>query len=193
MLLFPERNLGLFVSFNASEGAQVLRTERFMHEFMAAFFPQIHDTQAPPTDFAVRANEYSGIYFFNNLHDEGTVGSFLNLADAVTIRPTEDGRLRLAFKGAGHVFTEITPNLFERSDGEDMLAFHRDAAGEITGASLNSRPVFTLIRRAWFEPPWFAALGVSGVGIVMIAGTITGLVYRFRRNRRDRCSTVDDE
>jgi len=150
MLLIPERNLGLFVSFNAAEGAHVLRSERFMRDLADAFFPQVQQAKTPPADFSARADEYSGTYVFNNLHGEGIIDRLLGIADAVTIRPTEDGRLRLAAHGSSYVFTEIAPDLFERSDGADILVFHRDQMGGITGATLNSRPVFTLIRRDWF-------------------------------------------
>lgn len=167
MLLIPEHRLGVFVSFNAAEGSQVLRTERFIDDFVDRFFPVETHSLAPPADFATHAQEYAGRYFFNTMHADTLIGDLLNLTEMVSIQPTQDDRLRLAHKGIGRTFTEVEPDLFLRSDGEDLLAFHRDANRVIQSVSLNSRPVFTLERGSWWSRP--LRTGVVTVAVVLAA------------------------
>lgn len=186
LLLFPDHQLGIFVSFNAAEGAQVLRTPRFMDDLMNHFFPQSFTAVTPPADFSQRAGDYAGTYFWNNLHGQTTLERLMFLADAVTIRPTTDDRLRLSSGGTGHIFTEIAPNTFVRSDGLDMLVFKRDETNRVVSASLNSRAVFTLERRPWVDTPsiTFAALIASGG--LMILGLVLNTVSAWRNRGRDR-------
>jgi len=137
------------------------------------------------TDFAQRAGDYTGTYFLNNRHGQSTVEKFLFLTDAVAISPTDDGRLSVATGGTGRSFTETAPDLFVRADGQDSLVFHRGEIGQVTGASLNSRAVFTLERRSWYESPSIAFPVLSGKGIVLLAGlVINGLLLWRGRNSR---------
>lgn len=177
MLLFPDRQLGVFVSFNSAEGAQVLRTGRFMDDFMDRFFPQTTAAAVPPADFAARAGEYAGTYFWNNRFGRTTIEKLLFLTDAVAIQPTADGRLRLAAGGAGRTYTETAPDRFVRSDGQDVLVFHRDVSRGVTGASLGSRAVFTLERRPWYESPPLTIGALIATGIVFLLGLAINGAY----------------
>ena len=170
LLMFPEQQLGIFVSFNSAEGAQVLRTGRFLDDLMDHFFPQTTIGVMPSADFEVRASDYEGTYFWNNLHGQSTLEKVAFLIDAVTIQTTTDNRLRVSSVGNGHTFTEIEPDAFIRSDGQDILVFHRNANGEVIGASLNSRAVFMLERRPWYEAPLITYVGLLAVGVIFILG-----------------------
>lgn len=183
MLLFPEHDLGVFVSFNSAEGGQVLRSGRFLDDLLNQFFPDTVTAIVPPADFAQHAGDYSGTYFWNNRFGQTTMEKLLLLPEAVTIRPTEDNRLRVESGGIGHTFTETEPDTFVRSDGHDVLVFHRDEAGRVTSASLNSRAVFTLERRAWYESPLFTLVGLGIAGILLLAGLVmAGLHLRQTNN-----------
>jgi CubicO group peptidase (beta-lactamase class C family) len=184
LLLFPEQQLGIFVAFNAAEGARVLRTPRFMDDLTGTFFPQTSTAVAPPADFPARAPEYAGTYFWNNLHGQTSLEKLLFLTDAVSIHPTEDNRLRLASGATGQVFTEIEPDTFVRSDGLDRLVFHRDEANRVTSASLNSRAVFTLERRPWIETPSVTFIAWLATGLVMLLGIVINGVALWRSRGR---------
>lgn len=173
LLLFPERQLGIFVSFNSAEGAQILRSGgRFLDDLLNHFFPQTFAAVMPPADFAQRADDYTGVYFWNNRFGQTTIEKLLSLPEAVTISITDDNRLRLESGGSGHTFTAIEPDRFTRSDGHDVLVFHRNATGQVTGASLNSRAVFTLERRSWYETPSLTIAALIGTNIVFLLGII---------------------
>jgi CubicO group peptidase (beta-lactamase class C family) len=176
-LLFPEHNLGIFISFNSAEGAQVLRSPRFMDDLLNTFFPIAPVEPVPPADFAQHAADYRGTYFWNNLHGQSTIEKVSFLLDAVTIEPTEDNRLRMRSGGVSRTFVETAPDSFTRSDGRDRLVFHRDASGAVHAASLNSRAVFTLERQAWYEAPALSLSILIGSSLVFVIGLVANLVW----------------
>jgi hypothetical protein len=90
----------------------------------------------------------------------------------VTISTTADNRLHVESGGSGRTFTETEPDRFVRSDGRDVLVFHRDVDGQVTSASLNSRAVFTLERRAWYETPALTITVLVGTELIFIAGLV---------------------
>lgn len=163
LLLFPEHKLGIFVSFNSAEGAQVLRSPQFMNDFMNHFFLETVTAINPPDDVAQRADDYAGTYFLNNRFGHTTLEKVAFLMDAVTIRPTQDNRLHMAMAGRGTTFTEVESDIFVQSDGHDVLVFHRDETGRVASASLKSRAVFTLERQSWYDEPLltFTILGIT--------------------------------
>ncbi len=175
LLLFPEHDLGVFVSFNSAEGGQVLRSGRFQDDLLNRFFPDSVTALQPPADFAPRADDYTGVYFWNNRFGQTTIEKLLSLPEAVTISTTDDNRLRVESSGIGRTFTEIEPDKFVRSDGHDVLVFRRDEAGRVMSASLNSRAVFTLERRAWYESPLFTLTALGIAGILLLAGLVLHL------------------
>lgn len=97
------------------------------------------------------------------------------LLDAVTVEATEDYRLRMRSVGGNQTFVETAPDSFTRSDGGDRLVFHRDASSEVHAASLNSRAVFTLERRPWYEAPALSFGILIGSGLVFAIGLVAGL------------------
>lgn len=173
MLLFPDRQLGIFISFNSAEGGGVLRSGgRFLDDFLNHFFPQTFMAVVPSADFAQRAAEYTGTYFWNNRFGQTTIEKLLSLFEAVTISSTDDNRLRVESGSSGRTFTEIEHDRFVRSDGYDALVFHRDETGQVVRASLNSRAVFALERRSWYETQAVTIVVLIVTGIVFFAGII---------------------
>lgn len=189
MLLFPNQQIGIFVSFNSAEGGRVLRSGRFMDDLMNHFSPQTVTAVTPPADFAQRADDYTGVYFWNNRFGQTTIEKLALLMEAVTIRPTVDHRLSVSSGGTGHTFTETEPDRFTRSDGQDVLVFHRDENGQVVSASLNSRTVFTLERRPWYETPTVTGIALAGIGFVFAAGLVINGIALWR-NRGSAVSIV---
>lgn len=184
MLLLPDQQTGIFVSFNSAAGGQVLRSGRFMDDLMNHFFPQTFTAVMPPADFAQRAGDYTGTYFWNNRFGQTTFEKLL-LPEAVTISATADNRLRVESGGIGRTFTETEPDRFVRSDGQDVLVFHRDEGGQVTSASLNSRTVFTLERRSWYETPVVTLVALAGIGLVFAVGVVINGVALWLNKGRD--------
>ncbi len=131
MLLFPERQLGVFVAFNSAEAAGVLRTTRFMDDLMGQFFAQATVGTTAPADFAGRGAEYAGTYFWNNRHAQTTYEKALFLTEAVTMQPTQDGRLRVAGGSRADVHRDGAGLLREqRRDGCAALPPRRRGPGD---------------------------------------------------------------
>ena len=63
LALFPEYDLGLFVSYNTQEGAP--GTGRFLEAFVERYFPGVDPLPDPPLDFTERAGRYEGTYRAN--------------------------------------------------------------------------------------------------------------------------------
>jgi hypothetical protein len=138
------------------------------------FFPQTASAAQPPADFAQRADEDNGVYFWNNRFGQTTIEKLLLLPEAVTISTAPDDRLRVDSGGIGRTFTETERDRFVRSDGQGVLVFHRDEAGRVTSASLNSRAAFMLERSAWYETPVFTFGALVNASYSMDTGESPG-------------------
>lgn len=155
LLLLPEQQLGVFASFNSMEAAELLPTGTLLRDFVDNFFPQEYEPLAPPADFDKRAEDYTGTCFWNNRHSLTKFDKALFLFDAVTISAPENDTLTVTLFGEPRTFIETGPDTFRRTDDDDLLVFHRDEDGHVISASMNSRSVFTLDKRPWYEAPKF--------------------------------------
>jgi CubicO group peptidase (beta-lactamase class C family) len=172
LMLFPERQLGVFASFNSAEAVQLMPTGVFLRDFVRHFFPQTQEPLTPPIDVAGRAEDYAGVYFWNNRHGLTNIEKVLFLTEAVAISAPNDNTLNLTLFGTQRPFIAAGPETFRRSDDEDTLVLHRDEKGQVESASLNSRAVFTLERRPWYEAPPLTFVTLIGTGIVFLMSVI---------------------
>jgi hypothetical protein len=180
LLLLPERQLGVFVSFNSMEAAELLPTGVVLRDFMENFFPQELESPVPPSDFDERADDYTGTYFWNNRHSLTKFDKALFLFEAVTISASEDDALEVTLFGEPRIFIETGPDTFRRTDDDDLLVFHRNEDGQITSASLNSRSVFTLEKRPWYEAPNLTFGAFILTGIVFVSALLMAITNLWR-------------
>jgi CubicO group peptidase (beta-lactamase class C family) len=164
LVLLPEENVGLFVSFNSLDtepenplgGARV----ELLHAFLDRYYP-VPDLPAlqPPVDFQQRAGRLTGSYGITRIVYT-TIEKLKGLMMKYDVSATGDGLIFLSKQ-----WVEVEPLIFREVGGQETLVFREDSQGGITHMFLSKRPHVAFIKLAWYEAPMFhyILLGVSMV------------------------------
>jgi hypothetical protein len=184
LLLLPEHDLGLFVSFNSDSGSDA--RDWVVPLFLDRYYPA---TQAAPpvpaADFASRTSRFAG-YYRTNRHPYETMEKLTLLAFGdVKISAGDSGGLVLDFMGYQARIVEIEPLLFQVVSGglplgSDFIAFGEDPSGEIT--QVYAVPTMALYRLAWYETAAFHFALLASCLAIFSAASV-GAIRRRRMNR----------
>lgn len=176
LFMLPEEDLGVMVSYNSAEAASLLPTGVLLQDFMDHFYPRQVGYLTPPAGFDARADEYAGVYFLNTRHAMSTAEKALFLTDAARVHAPGDGTLRLTMGGVTRAYVEIAPDDFQRQGGDERLVFHRGPDGQVDSASLSSRPVFTLVKRPWYEAPRLSLAALASTAGICLLGMVAAAI-----------------
>jgi CubicO group peptidase (beta-lactamase class C family) len=184
LLLLPDQNLGVFVTYNSDGGGDL--TSQHLG-FQRAFFDHYYPASAvepiqPPADFKERADRFVGSYR-QTQGSHTTMEKIAGLFGAVEIRDSGDDALFLTTPYGEWRFVEVEPLYFRQADGPFGLVFREDDQGRINHMSTDLMPQFAFDRLNWYETPRFnieLALGC----ILIFLSVIPVATIRFIRNRR---------
>ena len=150
LALFPDHDVGLFVSYNSPGGR--LAREEVLDAFVEEYVPPADPEPLEPDGQPARADDLEGWYRMTRLVE----GSFekLNAAGGVVeVSVDDDGALRTSFPGESPTrWVEIELLVFREEAGHDRLAFREDD-GEITHVFLGSMPMVGFERLSRHENP----------------------------------------
>jgi hypothetical protein len=186
LLLLPDQDLGVFVSFNSDEaGALALQH----HGFQRAFFDHYYPAPAaapiqPPADFAERAGRFVGLYRYTSSHAT-TPERIMGLFGYWTIPVSDpgDGTLLVPVEGLETRFVEVEPLYFRQVDGPFSLVFREDGRGRITHLFTDLMPEYAGVKLGWYETPGFNMV-LAGASVLIFLSIIPVAGIRFLRNRR---------
>lgn len=167
LVIEPETDFGLFVSFNSPEGA---RARTAVVDAVLDYFYPGHGGQEPaypaqPLEgSAERIAKAAGAYRLNRRSFtklEGVVG----LAGDLTVAPGPDGEIVIPGEGVGGRFIEVAPYQFRHQGRQETLVFQTDEAGNVTRALVGSLPIMVADRLAFWETAGNHQL-VLGLGVL---------------------------
>ncbi|GAB3663971.1 serine hydrolase domain-containing protein [Halopiger thermotolerans] len=132
LVLVPELDLGLFVSF---QGAAPGGAASAIREAVLDRYVPVTDADLTPDGRPDRADDLEGTYRAVPIRDHTTYekGLFTALIPDIDVRIDDDGALVTDADGETR-WVEVEPLVFRRVDGRRTLVFHEDD-GEITGFS----------------------------------------------------------
>jgi len=185
LVLLPERNIGLFVSYN---GAGVDRRE-LTRTFVDHYYPAPQTPTGPllDTDSAAPTERFTGSYL-GTRNNETRWEKWLALVNQLSVKSTPDGSLQTVGAGSGvpvslWAATE-DPLVFSQVDGSDTLVFQEDGDGNIAGFVLASFPLEEYFKLDWFETSTFSLLWLLVCLLFFLVNVlfwpIRYLVNRFR-------------
>jgi CubicO group peptidase (beta-lactamase class C family) len=184
LLLLPDQNLGVYVSYN-SQGGTNLTNQHF--GFQRAFFDHYYSAPVvtpiqPPPGFAERAGRYEGSYRWT-MGAKTTLLKTMGFFGTAEISDSGDGTLLFATPYGDWRFVEVEPLYFRQVDGPFGIAFAEDDQGRITRLSTDLMPQFAFEKVDWYETRGFhIALALASVLIFLV--TIPVVSIRFIRDRR---------
>ena len=178
LALFPEHDLGFFVSYNTSTGAPatfgpVLQT------FLDAFFPA--PLPAAMASDAATLGTLAGPYRFIRF-SRTTFQKPMALGLAVSVR--EDGGALLVRTPFGTMrMVEVEPLLFQEERGTTQMAFRMDDRGRPTHAFLSLAPMMAMERTPWHGAP-STHLPILAGGVLLFLLILPGTAVGWFRRRR---------
>lgn len=195
LLLVPERDVGVFVAYNArGAGTPVSLVEAFARTFDLGFAAHAPDRR-PPEGASERAEAVAGEYATVTEY-RGALGETLTRLRNVRVDPLDDGRIRVrSLEEGAREFVEAEPYVFREVDGHDALAFEVDD-GDAVRAHRSGTAVAT------YEPAEFAerqlvAGGTAGVALggflVSTVGWSGDALRRRWRRRTDDSAETNEE
>ena len=163
LALFPEHDLGVFVSFNSQRGGAA--TGQFMDAFIDQYFPVAESLPTPPEDFADRADRFTGRYRANRFSHNSLAK--LGALGGVQVKATDEGTLRVL----DNEWIEVAPLTFAEKYGDETLVFREAEDGSITHFFLGGVPIVAFERMPLRDGPILHLLIVIFAG-TMIVGTV---------------------
>lgn len=154
--IIPEKNLGLFVSFNSTGGTWPVY-DNFMKAFLNHYYPapELADIE-PPRDFKRRANRFAGSYGVTRVI-ETTYEKLMGFMMTVKVEPTEDNTLLITMPmGLGSKqWVEVEPLVFREVGGQDKVVFRENSKGRISNVFFSQIPTLAGVKLAWYKTPGF--------------------------------------
>lgn len=171
LYLFPEENVGLFVSYNSAGGTRA-RAE-LLKAFVERYYPAPEPERTePPPDFETRVDAYTGEYHLARANYT-SAEKLLTLFQPVQVAVGPEGDLVINVMGETDQYVEVEPGLVRQTRGEDEVIFTFDEDGRVSRALPADIPPFTL-----FKAPWYATLGFTTPlligGLVLFLLTLVG-------------------
>jgi CubicO group peptidase (beta-lactamase class C family) len=185
LMLIPEQNVGLFVSYNSDSGSAA-RTD-LAKLFLDHYWPA-HEAATPkaPADFAQRASRFAGDYA--SIRMSYTTGAkIVRLFMTIRTAPTREGYL--ASSGLGRErkrWVEIAPLLFREVDGQELMAFREDERGRITHVFFSSFPPIAFAKLSTAESSTFHHAWLAVTLIILLSAFIAWPIGAWRRRHEPR-------
>jgi CubicO group peptidase (beta-lactamase class C family) len=177
LLLLPEHDFGVFVSFNSDSGTTA--RDEILAVLLDRYDPVAPETPTgSPPGFQARASRYAGHYRSNRRpYETLEKAAFLPFGD-VTVRVAEPGVLLVDFMGETARLVEIEPLLFRVASGgtslrSDRVAFREDPSGDITRAF--PEPTSTLHKLAWYETVTFHFALLGSCLVIFAAASVSAI------------------
>jgi CubicO group peptidase (beta-lactamase class C family) len=186
LALFPDRDVGLFVVYNAPGGHAA--SFELLDAFADRYYPR-SDTPlvTPPAGAADRAAALTGDYRSLTVSESSWERLLGVTTRTYTVGATDDGYLTTRILGGEPVrWVERQPGVYEELGGSGTLVFRFDDGGRATHLFLASFGPSTYERVPWYES--LTVLGaVVGAGLLafvsVLALWVGGVAWRRLRDR----------
>ena len=183
LALFPEHNVGLFVSYVTEGGhARSELVEAFVRRYFATEQPAL---PKPSHDFVERGKKFAGKYRFTR-HNWSKIEKLMSLPVVLSVAVTKEGTLAVsvpALQEEPLQWVEVGPNLFHQIDGPMSLAFTEDGSGKVTHMIFSNMPFMPTYRIAWYTDPVFNYALVALALLLCVTTLVSAL--RHRKTRKE--------
>jgi CubicO group peptidase (beta-lactamase class C family) len=188
--LILDQGVGFFVSYNSGGKGEVSNRTELFKQFLDRYFPYQVPSATAPASAAADAKEVSGLYIVSR-RLQGNILEASGMLGELRVSGLPDGKITADalkdFAGRPKKFTEIGPLVYREVDGQDKIAFKRDANGRLQVAIDYPFMVFDrvgLLQNKYFN---YGVLGAT-LGIMVLAlilWPVNGLVRRHYGKKLD--------
>ena len=188
--LIPDQGLGIFISYNSAGKSEISNRTELWNKILDRYFPYSPPPATAVADPKADAQTVSG-YYTPSRRSQTNILKVTSMLGQLKVFRDPDGGIRIdpLKDSAGELihWQEIGPLLYRQRDGQDLVAFRRDASGNMV-LSVDF-PFFVFQRAGMLDTkPFnlFVLIGaVSAVLLVLILWPIAGL---FRKHYGQKLS-----
>jgi len=182
LLLLPEHNVGLFVSYGSSGLPGYDLLPAFIGRYFAAPDPAPPE---PPAGFEERTKRVAGVYRFTR-HNYTSIEKAFALPSVVSVAAGPKGTITTSIQGFGEpwVWREVAPNYYGQIDGTMRLVFREAADGSITNMYFSLLPFMPCYRVAWYATPTVNYV-LLGATLFLCISTLVSFCYHRKGRKQD--------
>lgn len=172
MALFPQSNVGFFLSFNTDKGGGTYM--EVLNEFMDRYFPEA--TPAPAISVSKASLEKFTGKYRSNRHAYSDFSSVASTFSDATVTLMDSTGLRLQ---SGERLRELVPLdslVFREKNSTVVVAFEKNKEGAITHMFLGSTPILALYKVTGFKS---ASLHTFIFGTAIAVGVLALIFWPF--------------
>ncbi len=187
MILLPQQNTGIFISYNSGDGNLRLN---LIGDYLDHYYPSSKTTPVGMDGYLARAKMFAGtyrplqadistftksMYFFSQL-----VEIRANSAGTITIETTGMGdhsSVMGGFEGATE-WIEVSPLHFERIDGNGLVAFVVDENGSIIQMISGQGYHSTFKKLAWYESKDFQVGSIAIAAFILLTFGLVVFIFK---------------
>ncbi len=180
--LVPDTGLGFFVSYNSLGKGEDSPREWLWQRFLDRYFPYTPPAGTEAADAKKDVQEVGGRYKVTR-RAETTLLALFNVVGQLKVFPNSDGTISVdALKdlnGEPRKFREVGPLLFREENGQERIAFKRDASSRLV--LVIDFPFFVFERVPWYESKAVILPLVGGSATVLLLALVlwpTGALLR---------------
>lgn len=180
--LFPEKNTGVFVSFNTDTGA-MCRTQ-FVDAFMERFFaPSSPQKLTPPEGYGPRMAKYTGSFRANRFSHR-TLAKLSYALNPVVVREDGKGALLISSTGTKR-WIEVGPHTFQDENGDRKIIFIPDENGAFNHFVFSDLGIAAFERNSALESPQIHLQLFMAVLLLSLLGIVCWPLARIMRWKHD--------
>lgn len=193
--LILDQNVGFFVSYNSGGSFEDNDRTALWHKFLDRYYPYTAPKPEKISNAAQEAATVSGLYI-SSRRVEGNLFEATGMMGETKIYVNADGTISSKdlkdFSGHPKKWKEISPLVFRDVNGQDLLAFKKDANGRLFFAM--DWPFMTFQRVGLIQSKTFnyIVLGAS-VGILLLALLFWPVIGLIRRHYNFRLELTPKE
>lgn len=181
--LMPDQGLGFFVSYNSGGKGEENNRSEIWNKILDRYFPYTPPPASPVSDPHGDAQTVSG-YYTSSRRSQTNVLKVTSMLGQMKVARDADGTIRIdqLKDSAGELirWQEIGPLLYRQKNGQDLVAFRRDASGQMV-LSIDF-PVFIFQRATGVDSKGFNMFvfvaSASVLLLVLILWPIAGMVRK---------------
>lgn len=171
LLLLPEHNAGLFLSYNSQDGSRA--RQDFLNAFFKRYFPAEPLNKTPVIEgYQERLSEVQGTYR-SNRRPFTTIDRIAELMDLFDVTPgAAAGSIQTVSGSETQNWHEIEPFVFQERDNLEKLVFKPDSNSGRTMVYFGNLPIIAYERLKWYETPIFHIMLVLVSCLVLLTTLI---------------------
>lgn len=128
MALFPEKDMGIFLSLNSQQGSAIKR--EILKDFVDHYFPDDGPFKPARSFGREYLQQFAGDYRSMRYARERFT-KVLTLSDKLPVRVSENGRLKIIMGGKASYWLPVDSLTFRKAGGSENLVFKKDDEGNI--------------------------------------------------------------